>query len=390
MTDITTPDTTPADITRAYVDGVRGLLSGSGPAAAERGGAATPGADAAAQAEALVPLSADLTRSLSAGLDAPDASARTEAATRLLAKALSDLEVTAFLLQAELGEAEEEAGGSGVGLRGAERGGGVSGIDDALALLTGDVRPPSAAVRGGAAPMDLETARAALLAAVTDALDLVSERAAQAGQTAIGGVLGLGVAELAQAAALVGTGVAGAFGQGEAAARIVGSVASFAAQATGTVTALLGPVISEAAAEKVLGWVDEIKSGGKMAELVGRLYDTETTAAQVQSLITAGPGDPGPYAAALTIVTGLDEAYFQQIGLAERILGKVGFLTLIPAAAVPQARLLVAAVYIGLAGYIVLAGADVVDSPRLTLLKRVSGVRESVAAGLGAGAAAPA
>ncbi len=383
MSDIPNPAPLPDDLARAYVDGVRSLLAGSAPGAGERGTATVIGADAAERAEALAPLSEELTGSLAAGLEAEDTSTRTEAASRLLAKALADLEVTSFLLQGAL-DVEEGGAGADSALRGAERGGGWSGIDDALALLGGELGPPAAAVRSGAPPMDLASARTDLLAAATDALDLVTERAAQAGQTALGGVLGLGVAELAQAAAVVGTGVAGVFGQGEAAARLAQSVASFAVQATGTVTALLGPVVSQAAVQHVLGWVDELRSGGKMAELVGRLYDTDVTAGQVEALITAGPGDPGPYAAALTVVNGLDEAYGQQVNLAERILDKTRFLTLIPAAALPQGRVLVAALYLGLAGYIVLAGADFVDSPRLTLLRRVPGVRESVAAGLGA------
>lgn len=370
----------PDDLARAYVDGVRGLFSGAAAPAAERGVSAAAGADAAARAEALAPLSADLTRDLAAGLDAPDAPARAQAATKLLAKALADLEVTVFLLQAE----QDEAEGGASPARAAERGGALSTLDDSLSILLGTVAPARAAVRaGGEPPADLATARADLLAAVTDALDLVTERAARSGQTALGGVLGLGVSELAQAAALVGTGAAGVLGQGEAVARLTESVAKFAVQATSTVTSLLGPTLSQAATQHVLGWVTELQSGGRMAELVGRLYDTDTTTAQVQALVEAGPAEPGPYAAALTAVGGIESAYAQQVSLAERILAKAGFLSLIPAVALPQVRLLAAALYLSLAGYIVLAGADYVDSPRLTLLKRVAGVRQSVATQLG-------
>jgi hypothetical protein len=81
-------------------------------------------------------------------------------------------------------------------------------------------------------------------------------------------------------------------------------------------------------------------------------------------------------------VGGLNEAYRRQSHLADQILPKLKWVAVIPAAALPQGRLLLAAAYLVLAGYVVLLGADYVDARRLRLLDRVPGVRRTVQAHL--------
>jgi hypothetical protein len=371
------------DIARAYVDGVRELLSPSGAASAERGaGAPTSYAGLAERAETLAPLSAELTRSMSEDLAAPDVATRTDAASRLLAKALADLEVTAYLAQAATDEADGVAAPAPVP---AERGMSASGLDDTFALILGELsRDAGLAVRGEAVPPNVPAARVQLATGVDDTMQLITERAARAGQTAVTGLLTIGVAELASAVAVVGTDLATAVGQGEAASKLIHSVAGFASQAGNSLTALLGPTLAQSAAKQVLSWVDEVRSGNKFAEILDRLYDTPATVTEIQRLTGAAPDDLARFIAAIGEIDSLDEAYAQQVALAEKILAKVRFLALIPIGALPQGRLLMAAVYLVLAGYIVLCGADYVDSPRLALLKRVPGVREVVKTHLGA------
>lgn len=377
-----TPSPAP-EIARAYVDGVRELLSPGGAATAERGGAApTSYAGLAERADSLAPVSAELTRAMAADLAAPDAATRTDAASRLLAKALTDLEVTAFLAQAATDEADGVAAPVPAA---AERGVAATGLDDAFALILGEVsRDAGLALRGETAPPNVPAARVQLATGVDDTMQLITERAARAGQTAVAGLLTIGVTELASAVAVVGTDLATAVGQGEAASKLIHGVAGFASQAGNSLTALLGPSVAQTAANQVMAWVDEVRSGNKFAEILDRLYDTPATVTEIQRLTGAAPDDLARFIAAITEIENLDEAYAQQVALAEKILAKVRFLALIPIGALPQGRLLMAAVYLVLAGYIVLCGADYVDSPRLTLLKRVPGVRDVVTAQLGA------
>lgn len=379
-----------SDLAQAYAAGVKGLLApaGQGPATAERGGA-TAGpetfAEMAARAEALEPLSARLVGEMSAGLGSPDVAAREAAANRLLAKALADLEVTAFLGQAAIDEMD---GLSPSSSSDAERSGGGD-IDGVLEIVMG--RLPAAAIgamRGGgdatavAVPADPDAARAQLVTSADDVLGLITGRATKAGQAAVTGILSIGATELASAAAVVGTDLATALGFGAAATKLMERVSAFASQAANSVNALLGPALAQTAAQQVLTWVDEVRSGEKFAEILAKGYDTPATLAEVQRLASAAAVDPERFGAALTAVDALDEAYAAQVALAEKILAKARFLSLVPAGALPQGRVLLAAIYLGLSGYVILCGADYVDSPRLSLLQRVRGVSDVVAAGL--------
>src|SRR5262245_39888702 len=91
------------EIAHAYADGVRQLFAPSGQPASDRdrgaSGATNP-AELADQAEQLKPTSAALTDALAGRLSSDDPNAALDASTRLLAKALADLQVSDRLLQA--------------------------------------------------------------------------------------------------------------------------------------------------------------------------------------------------------------------------------------------------------------------------------------------------
>jgi hypothetical protein len=82
-------------------------------------------------------------------------------------------------------------------------------------------------------------------------------------------------------------------------------------------------------------------------------------------------------------VGGLNEKYRQQTKLVNTILDKAGWLAAIPAAALPKAYLLVSAVYLVLAGYVIFLGADYVDAPRVSWFDRIPGVRRVIEDTLG-------
>lgn len=384
------------DLATTYVAGVRALLLPGAPADGERGLAAAAPApssyeEAALRAGDLAAVSAELTAAAAAGLEDDGTDARLQAADRLLAKALSDLEVGAYLLQAAIDEQDElafeEAGAKERGLSGA------GALEESLALLLGE--GPDLASRaaerggGGVAEAGLALGGAgagmALATAVDDALLSISERAAEGGQRAFAGLLGMGAGELVSAAGLVGTGVAGAFGQAEAMSRLLAQASAFVSQSFEAVAALLGPGLLQVASDQVLTWVDELRGGALFGTLLEKLYETRATAEALQGRLadTGDAAEAEPLAKAAELVAGLEAAYGQQIRLAEQVLDKMKLVALVPAALVPQGRLVVAAVYIVLGGYIVLAGADFVDAPRVTLLRRVPGVRRLVEDALG-------
>src|ERR1035437_7600366 len=125
-------------VASAYADGARAFFA-PGPGAERAGTGPVPISELTGRAETLAPLSAELTGAASAQLAAEDPAVRLQASICLLAKALTDLEVSNTLLgAAEEGEGEPARGR---GLEQAERSAAVTrpaDLDRTLQLLLGE------------------------------------------------------------------------------------------------------------------------------------------------------------------------------------------------------------------------------------------------------------
>jgi hypothetical protein len=363
---------------QAYTDGVRVLLAPSHVVAGERGrrGPASS-TELARQAENLSVLSEQLTQTAAARLEDPEPSARVHASTGLLAKALTDLEISAYLLRAAMDEESETVWAGG---EGSERSVvGLGTIEERLSLLLGEVEPDlGRAERRESLRLDVRKARLRLSNSIEDALDLIPQRAAKTGQVALGGLLGLGVADVARAAGVVGMDIAQALGQAEKVTRLYVLFRDFAIKAYGSVIALLGQPLAQTAAQQVLEWVDDLREGKLFGELLEKLYETKQTGQELSRLVTDSQAGLEEFVSAIEGVDGLDTSYREQTNLAEKLLRGLGFLGGVPVAVLPQGKVLLAAVYIVLGAYVLLAGADYVDAQRLKLLDRVPGVRQVV------------
>lgn len=360
---------------QAYADEVRILLAPPEAPAGMRGGRGPVShEELAARAEHLLPVSASLTTAAADKLAAPSPETRAEASMQLLAKAMTELRISAYLKQA----ADEEQDGTDLRGSGAtERGAGESRADEELLnILTGtslDARDLTQ--RRGAASRNLDAARRDLLQASDETLSLISGRAAETGKVAVSGLLGLSLAELGQAAAHLGLGVAEALGQGEALSHLYRLVRDYALQAYEAFVALLGRGLAAVVGEKVVEWVEEVKEAEFFEALVKRMYQTEQTQAAIAQLVDSSTADLASFEEAAERVEALRDEYGAQVSLAEKALKWAKYLGGIPSAVLPHGTLLMAAVYLVLCGYVVLVGADYVDAPQLNILRRVSGVR---------------
>jgi len=366
------------EASQAYADGVRVLFAPSGVPAGERGGRgpASP-QDLADQAAKLSALSEELTRAATAQFADADPAVRVRASTGLLAKALTDLEVSAYMLQAAEDEDEEApwAGGQGT-----ERGPADFGPpEEYVKLLLGEDEPGlEAAERGGRPAVDLATARASLSTSVEDALELIPQRAGKTGQTALDGLMILGIPRVLEAAGAVGMGIAQALGQAEKVTRLYLLFRGFAVRALEAVTELVGSELIKEVAERVVAWMKEMEKGKVLTELLEKFFETEKTNRYLNQVVSGSGAEPAAFAAAAEAVDGLEAAYRRQADLVEKLLRGLKFVALVPAAALPQGTLLMAGAYTVLGGYVVLAAADYVDARRLKLLDRVPGVRTIV------------
>lgn len=376
-----TPPSTNQEIARAYADGARALFGPTTRSIPEH--AARDGVPATAmldRAAALAPISADLTRSASAGLAAADPAERARASTQLLAKAVADLQISAYLLQS----APEAAPAT----RAVERGVDAArfspaDIEESLAILLGEAPAALRGARAVAMPADLPAAREHLAALVTATLSLIELHAAKTGQTAMSGLLALGLGQVAQAAGIVGLDIAQAIGVGEKVTRIYTLVREFALSAYNAVVALCGPMIAQTAAQQVLAWLNDVAAGQRFANLLAQFYETKGTGEQLGKLAAESQADLGQFAVALQGVDGLRTSFGEQFVLVDKLLHGFRLFGGAAASAIPQATVLMAAAYLVITGYAVLAGADYVDAARLKLLNRVPGVRQVVETSLG-------
>lgn len=365
----------------AYADGARAFFAPGLKAEAgrERAGVGqVPVSDLTGRAEALAPLSAELADAASAQLAAQDPAARLQASICLLAKALTDLEVSKALLSAA--EEREEEPEHGRDLRQVERSAAIArpaDLDRTLQLLLGTESEEVQRAKSEL-PTTVKAARTRLAGDVETTLMLIRDRAASTGWDALGGVAGIGAGKLAQAAGLVSMDVAEALGQAANLTRLYELVRGFLGQAIDSIKSLLGPTLAKTVGDEVVGWIKGAATGKKFTLLVGKLYQTEPTAKALTKLAKDSPVGLDKLVAAIQGVDALEAAYRKQIELVGKILKVIKYVGLAPPATLPQGQLVLAAVYILIGGYVVLAGGDYVDAQRLKRIDRVPGVRKLV------------
>ncbi|MGK7901123.1 MAG: hypothetical protein AB4352_06860 [Hormoscilla sp.] len=379
------PNNSYQTIAQDYADGVTVLFARSGEPTGERGGRgpASP-EEMVAQAEELSPVSAQLTQELAAQLrETDDLAVRTQASVRLLALALTDLEISASLLEAAT---DEEQGIPWEKSEGRERSIDILGqIENNLQILLGHEEVDlDEAERGETEIKDIDTARIKLSNTIEDTLYLILKRASNTGELALKGLTNLALSELTEAVGLIDKGIAEILGQGEV-SRIYNTFREFLQRAWESVVELLGQQLAEVAGERMIEWVQELNEGQSLIAILEKLYQTEKTGAVLKQLVMDSQGELGKFTDGIKGVNALNSAYSKKIDWAEKMLQwmeKRRFIFNASAAVLPQGELILASLYILLGTYVIMVGADYVDAPPPNRLDRVPGVRRIVEAQL--------
>ncbi|GAB1541903.1 hypothetical protein NUACC21_45760 [Scytonema sp. NUACC21] len=366
------------EIAQNYADGVRVLFAPSGKSTGERGarGSTSP-QDLAEQAENLSPVSVALTQALAVQRADADPSVRFEASLRLLAKALTDLEISAYLLEAAR---DEEEGILRLQANLTERSSvNLTKIEENLQVLLGIVEVRLRfAERGETKPRDIPTARTDLSNTIADTLGSILERASETGELALSRVMGLGVAELAQAVGFIGMDIAKVLGQGDNVTRLYNVVRDFFNRAYESLLELLGQQLAQTSSQQVLEWIQELKEGTRLNTILEKFYQTEQTNRELTNFVSTSQADLEQFIQAIQGVNGLDTSYRKQISWVEKILQAFRWFGTLSTAVLPQGELLIASLCIILGTYVILLGADYVDSPKISALDCVPGVRRVV------------
>ena len=364
-----------------YAHGVHVLFAPIAKPRAERGGVSTtPASELGARAEKLLHASEALTAQAQSRLTTTgDADEMTEASTQLLAKAVTDLTISAHLLQVA---AEEDEKAPQPELKAHERGSrGSADVEGLLQVLLGQ-KQTTRSVRSADLPRNIVGARTELKLTIEDSLTLISERTVTTGKAALSGMLGIGLGQVGQAAGLLGQNIAQALGQADKLSYLYGLFRDFAFKAYESVIALLGPTVAGIVGQQVINWISEIKELNFFSNFLERIYGTQQTRAALLPLVNDSTSDTHHYSAAILDIEKLGEIHLGQTNLVDKLLNGLKYLGAVPVAVLPYGSLLMAAVYVAICGYVVLNGADYVDADRVKVFNRVRGVRQIVTANL--------
>jgi len=364
-----------------YADGVRVLFAPIARPTAERGGvAATQASELGARAEKLLHASEELTAQAQSRLTSTDdADEMTEASTQLLAKAVTDLTISAHLLQAAEDEDEKDPR---IAYKPHERGlKGSADVEGLLQVVLGQKQTTNA-VRSANLPGNIVGARTELTLTIEDSLTLISDRTATTGKAALSGMLGIGLGQVGQAAGLLGQNIAQALGQADKLSYLYGLFRDFAFKAYESVIALLGPTAAGIVGQQVVNWISEIKELNFFNNFLERIYQTQQTRAALLPLVNESKSETQHYSAAILEIEKLGQIHLRQTTLVDKLLKGLKYLGSVLVAVLPYGSLLMAAVYVATCGYVVLNGADYVNADRIRIFNRVRGVREIVTANL--------
>jgi hypothetical protein len=372
------PDESYLEATRAYADGVRVLFSPSSQEAGERGGRGPESfADLADQAERLAPLSGQVTEEVAQRLTEAPPHERMEVETALLAKALTDLELSSYLLQAAQ---DEETEAEFIGESQKERS--VTSLGTAEPylelLLSEETSGPEQDERSSRKPKNVDAARADLILRTGDALAVITERAGDTGKVALEGLIDLGEGEISKAVGVIGRDIVKALGRAGKVAKLYGLFRDFLLKAYEALVALLGPELIELVGERVKTWVEDIISNRAVDALMEKIYETQQTSVELRPIILESTTSLENYVVAIEQVSGLNDAFRVQTDLVSKLLIMLQYLTRVPTTVLPQGKLLLAAVYVLMGGYVIIVGGDYVDARSFEKLDRVPGVRRVV------------
>jgi len=370
----------PSELLDRYVSAVRALLAPPG-VPGERGvvGPASA-AEIESRAQQVLGLSDDVTRADEATLTASDPSARAMAAQRLLAKAATELEISAYLKAA----GEDVADGAPLSpQRLTDRSVRTTGnVDDYLDVLAG--KPlPKPLDRSTPVPPNIKVARTQLTTVAHDSCDLIARRAGETGKEAFGGLLGVGLTEIGQAAGAVASVVAGSFGAGETLSRLYTLCRDFIRKMYDSLLALIGDELAKLIGDKVVAWLNEAKDEHLFGDWLVKAYGVEEEKQALAIRIKASRAELPRYSATSDGLGDLTSGFGRDMDLTKKLIKGLGYLKFVPGLGGPEGLLFRAAVYVLVLGWVVVDGADYLDAPRMALLTRIPGVPAVVEEGIG-------
>jgi hypothetical protein len=383
-------------LAKAYILGARAVLASEGKREAKK--PAKPGAIAKptpqkkatqkkpakpkslkAKAKKLEPISEKLTRLAARKLISKKASARLQGEAQLLAKAATDLQIGAHLLNVASRRGKTSA--AKITLRA-----------EPPVVLPASAEPNFRIIYGLSARRsrgldaedivltDKPSAIAELKGRVITALDEMSARCVNVAWLSVDGVGAIGVTRLLQASETVVVDIASLFGAGEQAGGLIKTATDFVAQAYQALRAVMGYQALDLAIDKMAAWLRQIERHPRetIGQLIERLLETARTKKELVALAGKTNAPLVKIGNGVKNVARLNEAHKARMDLAWKLERGLRVVSIFSISALPQAQLALAFGYLLIGAYAIFTTADYVDAPKLKRINRVSGIRAAM------------
>ncbi|MGE5138802.1 MAG: hypothetical protein ACM3JD_05010, partial [Rudaea sp.] len=330
---------------------------------------------------------------------------REAAELKLLAQAAAQMQVASALLDA----AQAQAAAPSAVTRGASTVFLQQTLNDAAALLETPVGSLEAgthqAVRGGLAlrPSDLAGAKSGLEGEADTSVSFITREAGRVGGEVLRDLLLLDAATVLEGVRLVSKDAASALdqliaGAGNLIIQLATSAIQLLVQAYQWVLSLLGKDTADQAISQANNWLSDLRdqsgqgdSGGPFGVLVTNIYQPDAVDKDVATWVEAGSTAADTLNKTADTVKGLADKFRARTAQVEKLMQAVALVRKVPVLAAPQGQALIAAVNLGLLGYVIYTGYDHVDSGSVVFFNRfhvnipnrVEGVRATVQKALG-------
>ncbi len=374
-----------------YAEGVRALFA---PAVATRGAAERSITRAlrtsptlSEDAQSLLAKSAQLNAAGEQKLATGRGAARGDSEMQLLAKAMVDLDVGLTLLQvAQTSKSTRDATAIPEDERERSASDANRDIEDNLTILLGAMPMTMRATieRSGQSPLTVDEAKEVLLNSVSDALAQIPTRAHATGNKALDGIVTMGLMKVLSSAGAVVQDVAGLLGQGEALNNLIALARGFFEKFYQAILTAIGESVLKAALEQAQDYFKDLakKKDEFASKYLEKLYETQQTKKALQKLVSDSTTDAAKLSLVAADVEALSLQFLNQMGLVEKILGKLSWIKPLVNTLGNAGTTSLAAFYLIVIGYVVVVAGDYVDAPKLKIFDRMRGVNAVVAAGL--------
>lgn len=346
----------------------------------ERGERSQTYRDLEEKAENLYGISSDLAEKAKDLLVDSDQKNRIKASNRLLAKTLSDLMVSSYLLQAA---DDESLGVSYSKDELTERDTNI--VDSDLmeevfnVLLNGETNSSHSERNSNVfSSVDEDDFQDVLSKQMEECIELILSQASSSCQKAVAGIGVLGILNIAEAAKLIGKDFVEVFTQCGRISKLYELSCKFFYKSLDSLNTLIGPTASHIASKLAIEWLSKLKESDKIKSVLSEIYGTKKIETAMTNLIVLSSLDTSKFEDAATSMDILKESYKQKAQLVingTTVLKNIGFLGIAVTAAIPNIKLIEASLYLLFVSYILMLAADYLDAESFEFLDRTAGIQ---------------